>query len=174
MASISSRVVAAGLAGALALGSASSAYAIDRWGAAALGVVGGAVLGSAIANSSRPAYAYPAPVYGYPAPAYSYAPPPATVYTTPAPTYYTAPAPTYYSAPATTYYSAPATTYTYSAPATTTTTTYSYSAPSTTVAASNPHIDWCYANRPGYNAADNTFQPAYGGAREYCQSPYGY
>jgi hypothetical protein len=127
----------------------STAQARDNWGAAAAGLVGGVVIGSALSNASRPVYAYPAP-----APVYAY----------PAPTSYTAPppAPTYYTAPSTTYYTAPSTT---------TTTTYSYAAPSTVVA-SNPHVDWCYANRPGYNPVDNTFQPAYGGARERCESPY--
>jgi hypothetical protein len=135
--------------------------------------VGGVVIGSVLTNASRPAYGYypaPAPVYAYPAPAYVAPPPPVTYYTAPAPaptTYYTAPAPTYYTAPTTTYTAPATTTYSY-APSTT------YSTTTTQYAASSPHIDWCYANRPGFNPADNTFQPAYGGAREFCQSPYSY
>ena len=134
MTSISSRLVAAALAIPLAVGTVSTAQARDNWvGPAAAGVVGGLIIGGAIANS-RPAYAYPPPAsYGYVPPAYA-APP--VVYTSP-PTAYTAP-------------------------------------PSVAYVSRSPHTDWCYANRPGYNAYDNTFQPAYGGAREYCQSPYQY
>jgi hypothetical protein len=38
--------------------------------------------------------------------------------------------------------------------------------------APNPHVSWCMSNMPGYNAYDNTYQPAYG-PRQYCHSPYG-
>ena len=139
----STRLAAAGLAATLLLGSAVPANARDNWGPAAAGLLGGLVIGGAIASASRPAYAYPppygyAPQYGYAPPAYGYAPPAA--YAPPAVVY--AP-PTVYTAP-------------------------------TAYASANPHVDWCYANRPGYYAADNTFPSAYGGARENCQSPYGY
>jgi len=39
--------------------------------------------------------------------------------------------------------------------------------------ARNPHADWCFANRPGYNPYDNTFQGPYLGERIHCRSPYG-
>ncbi|MBM3546878.1 MAG: BA14K family protein [Alphaproteobacteria bacterium] len=38
--------------------------------------------------------------------------------------------------------------------------------------ARNPHTDWCFSYRPGYNPYDNTFQ-GYCGERVYCRSPYG-
>ena len=38
---------------------------------------------------------------------------------------------------------------------------------------SNPHVDWCLANHPGYNPYDNTYEAYYGGPRYYCRSPYG-
>jgi hypothetical protein len=38
---------------------------------------------------------------------------------------------------------------------------------------SNPHVDWCLANHPGYNPYDNTYEAYYGGPRYACQSPYG-
>lgn len=34
------------------------------------------------------------------------------------------------------------------------------------------HVDWCYANRSGYRARDNTYQPSKG-ARKLCVSPFG-
>ena len=140
MTTISSRFVAAALAIPLAVGSVSTAQARDNWvGPAAAGVVGGLIIGGAIANS-RPAYAYPPPTYSYPPPSYGYVPP---AYAAPPPVVYTPP--TVYTAP-----------------------------PSVAYVSRSPHTDWCYANRPGYNAYDNTFQPVYGGAREYCQSPYQY
>src|SRR5436853_110821 len=70
----SSRLAATGLAATLLIGSALPANARDNWGPAAAGLVGGLVIGGAIANS-RPAYAYPPPVYYAPPPVYS-APPP--------------------------------------------------------------------------------------------------
>ncbi len=37
----------------------------------------------------------------------------------------------------------------------------------------SPHVDWCTANTPGYNAYDNTYQGYYAGERIICRSPYG-
>jgi len=81
---------------AVSLGSPGTAYAKHGNGAAiALGILGGALAGAAIASATPPAYAAP-PVYYYPyppqvyvpvpAPAYHYAPPPAAYYA-PAPYY---------------------------------------------------------------------------------------
>ena len=98
----STRLVAAGLAGTLALGTmSSSAHAINEWGAAALGFVGGAVLGSALSRPAYPSYSYYPPAYSYPTTTYSYYP---------STTYYTTPSYSYY--PSTTYYSSPSYAYT--------------------------------------------------------------
>jgi hypothetical protein len=80
------------------LTSPGTAYAKDGNGAAiALGILGGALAGGAIASSTPPGYYAAPPAYYYPyappiyyvapAPVYSYSPPPA-VYYAPAP-YYT-------------------------------------------------------------------------------------
>ncbi|MBM3546877.1 MAG: hypothetical protein FJX54_07985 [Alphaproteobacteria bacterium] len=70
-----SRLCAGGLAAALLIGSVSAAHAQHRHrhhhggnaaGAAAVGLLGGLVIGGIIANS-QPAYAGPAPVYAVPA-----------------------------------------------------------------------------------------------------------
>lgn len=72
MTSISSRLCAVGLAAALVLGSTATAYAqrdghrygSNNWGPPAAALLGGLVIGGMIANSARPAYAYPAyPAY---------------------------------------------------------------------------------------------------------------
>ena len=72
------------LAFAVTAGSVTSpgtAYAKHGDGAAiALGIIGGALAGAAIASSTAPVY-YAAPPYSVaPAPVYSYAPPPAAYY----------------------------------------------------------------------------------------------
>ncbi|KAF0865697.1 hypothetical protein [Pseudomonas sp. LD120] len=89
------------LIGALAVADQASAHGGGWAGPAALGaVVGAAVVGSVIANQSRPVYVQQ-PVYVQPAPVYA-APPP--VYYQPAPVYvqqpvYYRPAPVYYGPP---------------------------------------------------------------------------
>ena len=64
------------------LTSPGTAYAKHGEGAAiALGIIGGALAGAAIASSTAPAYYAAPPVYSVaPAPVYSYAPPPAAYY----------------------------------------------------------------------------------------------
>jgi hypothetical protein len=64
------------------LTSPGTAYAKHGDGAAiALGIIGGALAGAAIASSTAPAYYAAPPVYSVaPAPVYSYAPPPAAYY----------------------------------------------------------------------------------------------
>lgn len=72
MKSTSSRLCAAAIAATLVLGTATAAYAQrdghrhrhNNWGPPAAALLGGLVIGGMIANSARPAYAYP------PAPAY--------------------------------------------------------------------------------------------------------
>jgi hypothetical protein len=93
---------------ALSLSSPETAHAKHNNGAAvALGIIGGALAGAAIASGAPPAYAAP-PVYYYPypppayvtvpVPAYQYPPPPAAYYDPPPPAAYYGPA-LYYGSP---------------------------------------------------------------------------
>ena len=82
---------------AVSVTSPGTAYARHGDGAAiALGILGGALAGAAIASSTPPGYygAPPAYYYPYAPPAYAVAPAPAYYYLPPAPAYY-APAPYY-------------------------------------------------------------------------------
>ena len=82
----------AGAIAALSLTAPTPAHAGNGVGAAiGLGILGGVIAGTAIANSAQPAYGY-----GYaPAPAYDYPPQPYQGYYAPAPTYYDAAQPYY-------------------------------------------------------------------------------
>lgn len=81
---------------AVSLTSPDTAYAKHGNGAAiALGILGGALAGAAIASAPPPAYAAPLGYYyPYPAPAYVAVPPPVYYYAPPPAAYY-APAPYY-------------------------------------------------------------------------------
>jgi hypothetical protein len=82
---------------AVSLSSPETAYARHNNGAAiALGVLGGALAGAAIASATAPGYYAAPPAYYYPYAPQIYSAPPAYYYT-PAPAYYYAPAPTYYA-----------------------------------------------------------------------------
>jgi hypothetical protein len=85
------------VAAAVSLSAAQPAHARHGEGAAiALGILGGALAGAAIASGTAPGYYTAPPAYYYPyaAPAYSVAPAPAYYYTPPPAGYY-APAPYY-------------------------------------------------------------------------------
>ena len=82
---------------AVSLTSPGTAYARHGNGAGiALGILGGALAGAAIASATAPGYYAPPPAYYYPYAPQIYSAPPAYYYT-PAPAYYYAPAPTYYA-----------------------------------------------------------------------------
>ena len=85
-------VALAGAIAALSLTMPTTAQAGNGVGAAiGLGILGGALAGAAIANSTPPAYGYAPP----PAAAYYYSPQPYQGYYAPAPTYYDASQPYY-------------------------------------------------------------------------------
>jgi hypothetical protein len=82
---------------AVSLTSPSTAYAKHGNGAGiALGILGGALAGAAIASATAPGYYAAPPAYYYPYAPYRYSAPPAYYYS-PAPAYYYAPAPAYYA-----------------------------------------------------------------------------